>query len=188
MRRLRIWCQGAEKEIMAQQGNKKTEVAQAGENLFNFAVARDDVKALVQNLPQETICTPAAVEYELQLLKIISTGWSISFFLENDPYGDQLAENFWKLIHGFSTTLSETTGIMTGHAVDYFQILNDRLDMYIAALTATPEMHEPAAAIGPEFARVCGDAGDVFTVMTGSRMFILTIARIKEYLESIELQ
>ena len=172
---------------MAREGKTKTEVELTGENLFNFAVARDDVKVLVENLPQETRCTPAAVEYELQLLKIISTGWSISFFLGNDPHRDKLAEIFWKLVHGFSTTLSETTGIMTGHDLNYFQILNDRLDMYIAALTDRPEMHEPAAVIGPEFARVCGDGGDIFTVMAGSRMFILTIARVKDYLESVEL-
>ena len=173
---------------MTQTENEKTGLEQAGENLFNFAVDREDVKTLVEHLPGAATCKPAAVEYELQLLKIISTGWSISFYLGNNPHRDELAENFWKLIHGFSASLSETTGLMTGHNIDYFQILTERLNMYVAALAAGPEMNEPAAIIGPEFARVCGDADDVFTVMTGSRLFILTIARVKDYLETLDLQ
>ena len=143
---------------------------------------------MLEHLSGEAKCKPAAVEYELQLLKIISTGWSISFFMEENPFSDQLAENFWKLVHDFSTSLSHTTELMTGHDIDYFQILKDRLDMYVAALTDKPEQNEPAAVIGPEFARVCGDDADVYTVMTGARMFILTVARVKDYLESLELQ
>ena len=173
---------------MTQSENKKTALDQAVENLFNFAMDREDVKVFVENLPEETKCKPTAVEYELQLLKIISTGWSISFFLENSPHRDQLAESFWKLMHGFSANLSETTGLMTGHDIDYFQIVKSRLDMYVAALAAKPEMTEPAAVIGPEFAKFCGDSDDVFSVMSGSRMFILTVARVKDYLESIELE
>ena len=173
---------------MTQSEHEKTGLDQAGENLFNFAMDREDVKAFAENMPEDAKCKPATVEYELQLLKIISTGWSISFFLENNPHRDQLAENFWKLIHGFSASLSETTGLMTGHDIDYFQIVKSRLDMYVAALSAKPDMTEPAAVIGPEFAKFCGDSDDVFTVMTGSRMFIITVARVKDYLESIELE
>ena len=51
----------------------------AGEDLFNFAVDREDIKTLIAHLPEETVCEPEAIEYELQLLKIISVGWSISF-------------------------------------------------------------------------------------------------------------
>jgi hypothetical protein len=176
------------KTIMTRPEKEQTGLKQAGEDLFNFAVDREDVKTLVAHLSGEAKCKPAAVEYELQLLKIISTGWSISFFMENNPHRDQLAENFWKLIHDFSGNLSDTTGLMTGHDIDYFRILKDRLDMYVTALAGKPEKNEPAAVIGPEFARVCGDADDVYTVMTGARMFILTVARVKEYLESPELQ
>ena len=174
--------------MIARSENEKTELKLAGENLFNFAVERDDVKTLVGLLSGEATCRPAAIEYELQLLKIIATGWSISFFVDNNPHRDKLAEIFWKLIHGFSADLSDTTGLMTGRDIDYFQVVKDRLDMYVAALTDKPEMHEPAAIIGPAFARVCGDGDDVFTIMTGARMFILTVARVKDYLESIELQ
>ena len=170
---------------MQQWENDKTSVEQAGQSFFDFAVDREDVKTLVAHLPEEAECKPAAVEYELQLLKIVATGWSISFFMESKPCQEQLAEIFWKLIHTFSADLSETTGLMTGRDIDYFQTLKDRLDMYVDALQDKPEMSEPAAVIGPEFARLCGNSDDVFTVMTGSRMFILTVTRVKDYLESL---
>jgi len=170
---------------MTQSKNEKTGLEQAGETLFNFAVNREDIKLFIENLADETKCKAATVEYELQLLKIISTGWSLSFFLENDSQRDQLAEIFWKLVHDFSESLSATTGLMTGHDINYFQVLKSRLDEYVDVLTDQPEATEPAAVIGPAFARFCGDADDVYTIMTGSKMFIITVARVKEYLESI---
>jgi len=160
---------------------------QAGEDLFNFAVDRQDVKTLIAHLPHEVQCKPATIEYELQILKIVSVGWSVSFYLENNRYKDELAEVFWKAVHGFAGSLSETTGLMTGHDIDYFQILKDRLDIYVAALSEKPEATEPAAVIGVEFARACGNADDVFTIMTGSRMFIAAVGSVKEYLETINL-
>ncbi len=173
---------------MNESENQSTGLEEAGEALFNFAVDREDTKALVAHLSGETKCRPATVEYELQLLKIISTGWSISFFMENSPHRDQLAESFWKLVQGFSADLSDTSELMTGLDINYFKILRDRLDMYVAALADKPEKNDPAAIIGPEFARVCGDADDVFTVMAGARMFILTVARVKDYLEDLKIQ
>jgi len=173
---------------MTESENQHTGLEEAGETLFNFAVDREDIKALVAHLSGEAKCRSATVEYELQLLKIISTGWSISFFMENSPHRDQLAVSFWKLVQGFSADLSDTSGLMTGLNINYFKILRDRLDMYVAALSDKPEKNDPAAIIGPEFARVCGDADDVFTVMTGARMFILTVARVRDYLEGIKIQ
>jgi hypothetical protein len=172
---------------MTRSDNDKTGLDQAGEALFDFAVERNDVKTLMAYLPGETKCRPATVEYELQILKIASTGWALSFFMENNPYREQLAEIFWKRIHAFSNDLSETTGLMIGQNIDYFQNIRKRLDQYITALQDKPESSEPAAVIGPEFARLCGDVDDVFAIMTGSRMFIITVARIREYLDSLEL-
>lgn len=173
---------------MNESENQSTGLEEAGVALFNFAVDREDTKALVANVSGESKCRPATVEYELQLLKIISTGWSISFFMENSPHRDQLAESFWKLVQGFSADLSDTSELMTGLDINYFKILRERLDMYVAALSDKPEKNDPAAIIGPEFARVCGDADDVFTVMAGARMFILTVARVKDYLKDLKIQ
>jgi hypothetical protein len=60
--------------------------------------------------------------------------------------------------------------------------------VYVAALADKPGTKEPAAVIGPEFARLCGNVDDVYTVMTGSRMFIVTVGRVREYLDSLERQ
>jgi hypothetical protein len=51
-----------------------------------------------------------------------------------------------------------------------------------------PEAPEPSTVIGPEFARTCGNADDIFTSMTGSKMFLSTTAQVKEYLETIKLR
>jgi hypothetical protein len=56
----------------------------------------------------------------------------------------------------------------------------------VDALAQKPDAPEPAGVIGPEFARTCGNAEDIFTFMTGSKMFIATIHRTKEYLEAIQ--
>jgi|GEM_PF-6930309 len=55
----------------------------------------------------------------------------------------------------------------------------------VAALADKPELVEPAAVIGPEFARHLGNGGEIFTVTTGSRMFIMTVANVREYLVAV---
>ena len=166
---------------------KKSEIEKAGEDLFSFAIDREDVKWLAVQLPEEAEIKRGKVEYELQILKIISVGWSISYYLENSPQKNQLLELYWNAVYEFSQSISTTTGLMIGHDIDYFQILKDRLDMYVDAMAKKPDVPEPAVVIGPEFARTCGNVDDIFTFMTGSKMFIATIRRVKEYLEAIRL-
>ncbi|MBW2248563.1 MAG: hypothetical protein JRF62_15550 [Deltaproteobacteria bacterium] len=167
---------------------KKTGVEKAGEDLFSFAINREDIKTLMSYLPEKADINLGKVEYELQILKIISTGWSISYYLENGARKNQLLEGYWKAVHEFSQSISTTTGWMIGNNIDYFQILKERLDMYVAAMAQKPDAPEPAVVIGPEFARTCGNMDDAFTVMTGSKMFIATIGSVKEYLETIKLR
>jgi hypothetical protein len=167
--------------------NKNEDLAQIGEDLFNFAIDREDVKWLMARLPREAGIRPTTVEYELQILKIIGVGWSLSFYLENRPYKDDLLERYWKAVHEFAQSLSTTTGLMIGQDIDYFQTLKNRLDTYVEALTRNPRAPEPASVIGPEFAKICGNETDLFTFMTGAKMFLNTIRRIKEYLEAVKL-
>jgi hypothetical protein len=47
---------------------------------------------------------------------------------------------------------------------------------------------EPPVVIGPELARACGDANNVYAVLTGAKMFIATVGSVKAYLEAMELQ
>lgn len=161
---------------------------QTAEELFTFAIDRTDVKALMGGLPESADVRRSAVEYELPILKIISVGWSIRYHLPDGSQRAELTERFWAAVAEFSRGLSETAGLMIGQDIDYFETLKARLDTYVKALEAHPEAAEPAAVIGPEFARLCGNAADVFTIMTGNRMFIHTIGGVKEYLEAIKLR
>lgn len=167
---------------------KKSELEKARKDLVDFAVDREDIKWLMERLPQEADIRRVTVEYELQLLKIIGVGWSLSFYLENSTQKTELLTTYWESIHEFSQGISTTTEYMIGQQIDYFQILKERLDMYVAALADNPDATEPARVIGPEFARICGNGEDIFTFMAGSKMFISTINKIKDYLEAIKLR
>ena len=167
---------------------KQPPIVQAGEDLFHFAIEREDTKWLLARLPAEAEVKPATVEYELQILKIISVGWSISFFLEEWPEKQQLVELFWEAVREFAQSLSTTTEMMTGQDIDYFQVLKDRLDSYVQALQQNPDASNPEAVIGPAFARHCGNENDLFTVYTGGRMFSGVTGRVREYLEAAHLQ
>ena len=166
----------------------KSDLEKAGEDLLDFAVDREDVNWLMNRLPKEADIKRVTVEYELQILKIIGVGWSLSYYLENSPQKTELLELYWNSINEFSRGISTTTEYMIGQNIDYFQILKDRLEMYVGALEKHPDAAEPALVIGPEFAKICGNVDDIFTFMTGSKMFISTLNRVKQYLEAIKLR
>ncbi|MFP3981435.1 MAG: hypothetical protein ACLFUY_08580 [Desulfobacterales bacterium] len=172
---------------MNQQDHEKSAVEKAGEDLFNFAVDREDVKELMGQLPESADIAPTTVEYELPVLKIISAGWSAAYLLENSPHKTPLMETYWNAVQQFSRSLSETAGLMTGQDINYFDVVKKRFDTYLAAMNANPEAKDPAAIIGPEFARACGNADDVFTVLIGSRMFVGTLNCVREYLKAFSL-
>jgi len=167
--------------------NTKSNVEQAAEDLFNYAIDRQDVKRLMENLAAEADIKRTTVEYELPILKIISVGWSLSYYLTGGPQKETLANLYWTAINEFSKDLSTTTEMTTGQKVDYFDILKKRLNIYVNALGQHPDAQDPATVIGSEFARTCGNADDIFTFMTGSKMFMSTIGRVKEYLGEIKL-
>lgn len=167
---------------------KESELEKTGQDLLDFAVDREDVKWLMDQLPAEADIKRVTVEYELQILKIIGVGWSLSYYLENSPQKTALLEKYWTSINEFSQGISTATEYMIGQNIDYFQIIKDRLDMYVAALADNPDAPEPARVIGPEFARICGNVADIFTFMTGSKMFISTINNVRSYLEAIKLR
>lgn len=167
---------------------QKPAVEQAGEDLFNFAIDREDVKTLLAALPIDSDIERSKVEYELGILRIISVGWSISYFLEHSPHKNRLAELYWKAVQEVSQSISSTAGLMVGNDIDYFQILKDRLNMYVDAMRQKPDAPAPAGVIGPEFAGACGNINNVYAVLAGTKMFIATVASVKACLETIELQ
>lgn len=164
----------------------ETETNQAGEDLFNFAVDRDDVKTLLANLPEEAEIDRGKVEYELAILRIITVGWSISYFLARSGRKNRLAEIYWEAIREFSQSVSVSAGLLAGKDIDYFQILKDRLIGYVEAMELKPNAKEPAAVIGPEFARLCGNGDEIHTIVAGTRMFIAAMGSVKAYLEALK--
>ena len=173
---------------MKKKNKTPSKIEQAAEDLFNYAIDRQDVKWLMDNLAEEADVKRTAVEYELPILKIISVGWCLSYYLPGSAQKDELSNLYWTAINDFSKDLSTTTEMMTGQKIDYFEILKERLDKYIKALEKQPDVQDPAAVIGPEFAGACGNADDIFAFMTGSKMFMSVIARVKEYLEAVKLR
>jgi hypothetical protein len=173
---------------MFESEKNKSEIEKVRQDLLDYAVDREDVNWLMARLPQEADIKRVTVEYELQILKIIGVGWSLSYYLENSPQKTELLESYWNSINEIARGISTTTEYMIGQNIDYFQILKERLEMYVAALERHPDAAEPALVIGPEFARICGNVDDIFTFMTGSKMFISTLNRVKQYLEAIKLR
>lgn len=168
--------------------NEKTLEARlkaTAETLFDFAIAREELQHIMTLLPEAAQVERSKVEYELRLLKLITVGWSITYFLEAFPHKDPLAQLYWESVRTFSQHLSETTELMTGGEVNYFEVLRARLDFYVDALAKQSDAAEPAAVIGPVFAGNCGNAEDVFTVMSGSRMFIAATGRSRQILEEL---
>jgi hypothetical protein len=182
----------------------QTEVADVLNNsanaLFDFAIGREELGHIMTLLPEEVPVNRAKVEHELQILKIITVGWSITYFLEAFPHKQPLAMLYWEAVREFSRQLSQTTELMIGEDVDYFEVLRARLDFYVEALarwspaagptadqSADPPAGaaDPAAAIGPAFADSCGAPDNVFTIMSGARMFVATTGKVRQMLEAV---
>ena len=163
-------------------------VARAGEWLFRFAIDRGDMKAILDGLPLDVPEQRAVLEYEIQLLRIISTGWAIAFFLADSRLKIPLGQGFWEHIRAFSATLSTSASSTVGSGIDYFDTLKQRLDYYVAALNHAGQTREPAQTIGPAFASACGDENDAIAVLAGSKMFSHTISAVREFLDDSAFQ
>lgn len=158
-------------------------VAQAGEHLFQYAIHRDDMKSIIDALPLPVPEKRAALEYEIQLLRIISVGWAIAYYLADNRLKTPLGHQYWENVRSFSSTLSTSASLTVGSDIDYFDILKQRLDRYVGALDAAGKISDPAVAIGPAFADVCGDKDDACAILAGSKMFSMTIHAVREYLD-----
>jgi hypothetical protein len=177
----------AQRKDMETPHTLKQRIEQAGRDLFDYAIDRQEVKYLAAHHPKASAVTAGKLEYELQILKIITVGWSIAFCLHDRNGKAALLELFWQAIQQFSLSLSESTGLLVGQTVDYFEILKARLDTYVAALAAHPQAHEPAQVLGSEFATACGRSDDIFAFMAGSKMFLSANKRVTEYLSQVDL-
>jgi len=172
---------------MAAPANDHTRVEKVCVILVNFSVDRDDLNRIMAMLPEDETINRVTVEYEIPLLKIVSVGWAIAYFMENRPEKQALLESFWKAIDEFSKSLSDVTNLTTGADINYFPMIRERVDTYVQALNMQPEAQDPAAVIGPTFAGICNAVDNVHVIMTGNRIFNAAIIGVKEYLAHINL-
>lgn len=162
---------------------------QLSRNLATFAIDRTDLKELLSAIPEDTEINKTTIEYELQLLKILSVGWAISFFMPvSDKNKGPVSEMFWEAIREISKNISNLTQTTTGQVIDYFEIIKERLNMYLDVMKKnSQDVDNPATVIGPAFAAQCKCQGDAVAILTGTKMFTLTLGAVKEYLNSVRI-
>jgi hypothetical protein len=164
---------------------QRVSVQEMGENLANFSLDRGSILFALSRLPEENAIDRVHVEYEIHLLKILSVGWAISYFMEDRSEKTPLMEKFWQVLFEFSKNISSVTSASIGKEVDYFRTLKERIDIYVKAISAVPHLTDPASVIGPTFAALCENADNVHVIMAGNRVFHLALEGVKFYLESV---
>jgi hypothetical protein len=174
---------------MGQDNKELLSIEKIAQNLSTFAIDRTELKQLLEAIPADTPLNLTTFEYELQLLKILSVGWAISFFMPaEDKHKGPLAELFWGHIRDISNNISMLTQTTSGAKVDYFEILKTRLDTYLDVMKNSPdEAGNPAGIIGPVFASVCNSENDAVAILAGTKMFTLTLGAVKEYLNAVKI-
>ena len=173
---------------MASSEKQVANVQDVSEILVNYAIDREDLKGVIAALPYDQGINTVTLDYELQLLKIISVGWSISVHMDGREQKSALSETFWHTINEFSKNVSEMSYLTIGQKIDYFELVKERLGMYIQSLEIAEKGSDPAACIGATFATCCKDVGNPFVAITGSRIFNMAVQGVKAYLGAITIQ
>lgn len=168
-------------------GREPATLEQATDVLTGFALDREDIKILLQALPDASGLDKTTLEYEFQLLKIVCTGWAIPYFLADKPEKKSLAESFWQAINRFSAEASRLTGASTGLEVNYFDVLKERADIYVQAIHRYSTETEPDRVIGQTLAEICKAPDQSLVVTSGRRIFKATLAGVKQYLAAVTI-
>jgi len=174
---------------MGQEKKEPLTIQQLAQDLATFAIDRTDIKELLTTIQENSNLNLTTIEYELQILKILSVGWGISFFMPaSDKNKEPLTQIFWEYIRETSNNISTLTKTATGQSIDYFDILKKRLDTYLTIMQKNPdEIQNPANIIGPAFALACDNGNDAFVTLIGTKMFTLTLGAVKEYLNMMKI-
>lgn len=173
---------------MGQTKKDPVTVEKLAENLSLFAIDRTDLKELIKTLPPGHELNVTTLEYELQLLRILSVGWALSFFMPDSETKKNLTLLFWETIREIAKNISNLTETTTGQPIDYFGILKQRMDTYLGMMQQqAKEVPDPAAIIGPVFADACGAPEDAVAVLTGTKMFNMCLSSVKEYIAIVEI-
>lgn len=174
---------------MGQTLKKQITVEQLTTNLSTYAIDRDDLKSLLQTIPEKNDLNMATVEYELQILRILSVGWAISFYMAQQPVKKRVSLLFWEEIRQVAAKISTLLETTSGRGIDYFEILKQRLDLYVRAMQTNPDgANEPTAVMGPAFAAACNAPHDPIAILVGTKMFTLCLGGVKSYLDCLEIE
>ncbi|PIE60913.1 MAG: hypothetical protein CSA29_06060 [Desulfobacterales bacterium] len=165
-------------------------VEELARNLASFAIDRTDLKSLMTSLPTPNSLNMTTLEYELGILKILSVGWGIAFYMAaTDKNKAALTQTYWEMIREISQNISTLTEATTGTKIDYFTILKERLNGFVGILQENPSgATEPTTVIGPAFASACGSPDDPMAILAGTKMFTLSLGAVKEYLAVITIK
>jgi len=165
-------------------------IDRAVEVLTGVATNRAVIKQELAGLPDDDpTINKTAVEYELQLLRIVFTGWALAYYLTDHPQKNRMAESFWLSVHAFAGRISTLASAGTdGKTIDYFGAVRERIQSYIDALNTNMEEADPADVVAAVFSRLCGGTGTRVMADAGRKVFIDTLNTVKVYLETISLQ
>lgn len=153
------------------------------DNLFNYSIARDDIKAISSGIPDCSSQEEQTYIFELQILKIISIGVSINYLLDSNESKVDISEKYWKNIMDFSNSINDAAGTYSDVSIDYLSEIRRKLDYYLKELNSCPGSTEPASVIGPAFAFQCGDKENTFAVLAGARIFKTVVSGVRQYFQ-----
>ncbi|MEW6076647.1 MAG: hypothetical protein AB1724_02415 [Thermodesulfobacteriota bacterium] len=165
-------------------------IERAVDVLTGVATNREVIKRELARLPDDDECiNKSKVEYEIQLLRIVFTGWAVAYFLADHPLKTDLSEAFWLSLHGFAGRISAMASAGTpGPAVDYFATIRERAQCYTEALNTNMDEADPAIVVGAAFLRLCGDVGGQVVADAGKQVFVNTLNTVKLYLDAVTIE
>lgn len=169
---------------MTDESESRTSAAEAVNRLLNIAVNQNETRADITGLSTDAAGSLIAVEYELQLLRIVVTGWAISYTVEEERLRKTLSEAFWEGIRTYAGAVSAMTGPVLGKDCDYFSMIRRRMDRYVQVVAHFPDATDPGLVIGPAFAQLCGCGRNVEAASLGRRVFNRCLARVQRQLSS----
>lgn len=166
---------------------KEVESEAAVACLFDYAINRDNLELILDGIPDDESLKRGTVEYEMRILRIVTVGWGISFFMEASEQKTHFAEAYWNRVAVFCGQIATMSATMSGDGIDYFQVIRQRADQYMAVLNHFHDAGDPAIIIGPTIAKICGSEDNPYLIISGKKMFHITLSGVKNYIDSIEL-
>lgn len=162
-------------------------IEEAGRRLARLALDRDDLNRFSTAMPDSEESLRVTVTYEMPLLRIVTVGWAIAYYLADWPEKDAVHQAYWSAVEAFSQELSEVSAMMVGESIGYFDVVRNRADTYITAMAGAGQGDDPTSVIGPEFARACNAMDDVHVIMAGNRVFQSALLGTRAFLDAVTL-